>query len=137
MSENIEYNQWAACLSEFNRRNRWRPTRLVVFDETSAQEIERGMPFVGLSLDADRQGATCIHLMLGDHDAMDPRHQTYTITGVKAISSKCGFDGRDESLEIKNEQGETNLLRFEPLPQACSIGPFDEAQDNFEFLMQA
>lgn len=121
MSENIEYHQWAIYFSQFNKRNRWRPTRLEVFGEQGAREAECGLPLVGISLEEDREGARRIHIMLGEHDAMDPRHLTYTITRVKRLTPKCGTDGRDEALEIEDEQGEKNLLCFEPLPLVSLI----------------
>lgn len=113
----IEHNQWAAYFKEFNRRNRWRPTQLVMLNEAGAQEEEeRSMPLVGISLEADLEGSLRLHIMLGDESVTDPRRQTYTITGVKRVIPKCSVGGQDEALEIEDEQGEKNLLRFEPLP---------------------
>ena len=116
MSEKLDYNNWTSYLNGFNKRNRWRPTRLEVFGETCAQVAERGLPFVGISVEEDSEGSARIHIMLGEHDAIDPRHLTYTITRVSRVSSKQGADGRDEALEIEDEQGERNLLLFEPRP---------------------
>lgn len=117
----IECNQWAAYFKEFNRRNRWRLTRLLVLRETAAatDEEERGLPLVGISLDADCEGASRIHIMLGDDSLAHPRRQTYTITSVKRVVPKRSPGGRDEALEIEDEQGEKNLLLFEPSPVAC------------------
>ncbi len=120
----IEHGQWDAYFKEFNRRNRWRLTRLVVLNEAGTQDKEkRGMPLVGLSLEADREGMTRIHIMLGDESVTDPRRQTYTITAVKRILPKCSAGGRDEALEIEDEQGEKNLLWFEPSPVVCETMP--------------
>ena len=121
MIEAIEYNQWNAYFRGFNLRNRWRPTRLEVLSEAGAREAERGMPLVGISLEADREGSLRIHIMLGDHDAIDPRHQTFTITGVRRVTPRGGINDLDEALEIEDEQGDKNLLRFEPLPSVCQI----------------
>jgi hypothetical protein len=121
----IEHNQWAAYFKEFNLRNRWRLTRLLVLNEAGAhdQEEERGMPLVGLSLEADREGALRLHIMLGDESVTDPRRQTYTITGVKRVIPKRSLGGRDEALEIEDEQGEKNLLWFEPPSIVCEMRP--------------
>jgi Family of unknown function (DUF5335) len=112
----IEHNQWAAYFKEFNLRNRWRLTRLVMLNERGEEEQERSLPLVGLSLEADHEGSLRIHIMLGERDVTDPRRQTYTITGVKRVIPKCGVGGRDEVLEIEDEQGEKNLLWFDPSP---------------------
>jgi hypothetical protein len=121
MIEPVEYNQLTSYFNEFNRRNRWRPTRLVVFAERAEQEMERGMPLVGISLEADGEGRARIHIMLGDHEARNLRRQTYTITGVKRVTPRRGHDGLDETLEIEDEQGEMNLLHFEPLPVTSQL----------------
>ena len=121
MIEGIEYTQWASYFKDFNRRNRWRPTRLLILNRSGAEEAECGMPFVGVSIEYEGDGAARIHIMLGDHDATDPRHQTYTITAVRRVKTVCGMDGYDEALEIEDEQGETNLLRFEPLPAVSEM----------------
>jgi hypothetical protein len=125
MRETIERNQWAAYFSEFNRRNRWRPTRLVVSNGTDARELERGLPLVGISLAADHEGSTRVHILLGGHDAMESRYQTFTITGVTRVTPKCGFDGRVETLEFEDEHGKTNLLCFEPMSAACPVWASD------------
>jgi hypothetical protein len=116
MDAKIDYNYWTTYLNGFNKRNRWRPTRLEVLGEMGAQLAERGLPLVGISVEEDKEGSTRLHIMLGQHDAMDPRHMTYTITRVSRVTPSRGTDGRDESLEIEDEQGERNLLLFEQRP---------------------
>lgn len=125
MRETIEHNQWAAYFSEFNRRNRWRPTKLVVSNGAGARELEHGLPLVGISLAVDHEGSTRVHILLGGHDAMESRYQTFTITGVTRVTPKCGFDGRVETLEFEDEHGKTNLLRFEPMSVVCPMGRSD------------
>ena len=117
MIEGTEYNRWDTYLREFNRRNRWRPSRLTMFDEAGAQATEGASPLVGISLETGSEDYPRLHIMLGDDDARHPRHQTYTITGVRRVVTRRGSDGQDESLEIEDEQGEKNLLRFEPQTQ--------------------
>jgi hypothetical protein len=114
MVEGIEYTRWDRCLRDFNRRNRWRPTHLTVLDDAGAQEAGRGLPLVGVSLEKGCGGSPRIHIMLEERDATHPRQQTFTITNVKRLTPNRGRDGRDESLEIEDDQGEKNLLRFEP-----------------------
>jgi len=117
MVEGIEYISWDRCLRDFNRRNRWRPTRLTLFDEVGTLGTERSLPLVGISLERGCGGSPRIHIMLENADVMHPRQQTITITNVKRVTPNLGSDGRDESLEIEDDQGEKNLLRFEPQKQ--------------------
>lgn len=112
MIEGTDYNCWDAYLREFNRRNRWRPTQLTLFDEGGMRDTERASPLVGISVEAGEEDYPRLHIMLGDHSANHQRHRTYTITGVKRLISKLGSDGRDETIEIEDMQGDKNLLRF-------------------------
>ena len=117
MTEGIEYIRWDRCLRDFNRRNRWRPTQLMVFDDAGTQVSGRGLPLVGVSLEKGCGGSPRIHIMLEERDATHPRQQTFTITNVKRVTPNLGSDGRDESLEIEDDHGEKNLLRFETQKQ--------------------
>ena len=112
MIEGNDYHRWDAYLRDFNRRNRWRPTRLMMFGEAGMQDTERASPLVGISLEAGTEDYPRLHIMLGDRNANHQPHQTHTITGVKRVTPRRGTDGRDESLEIEDEHGEKNLLRF-------------------------
>ena len=114
MKENIDRSVWINYFNEFTRRNQSRPTRLEVFSELGAQQEERGLPFAGIAMDVDSSALPSVEIMLGGHDAMEPRHLTRVIANVQEITPKRGLDGRDEALEIISAQGETNLLRFEP-----------------------
>ena len=114
MVERIEYIHWDRCLRDFNQRNRWRPTRLTVSDDGGAQDFGRGLPLVGVSLEKGCGGSPRIHIMLEERDPTHQRQQTFTITNVKRVTPNRGTDGRDESLEIEDDQGEKNLLLFEP-----------------------
>lgn len=122
MREEIDSAQWSACFDEFNRFDRWRPTRLEMFGPLGArQEVERGMPFVGLELEAEAADGPRILVYLGGYDAMDPRHLTYAIPSVKRVMLGQSADGRHEALEIEDRRGEKNLLSFEPLPLVSVI----------------
>jgi hypothetical protein len=112
MNENLDPGNWTKYFTEFTARNQSRPTRLEVFGETGAQEQERGLAFNGISLD-QREGAPRVEIMLGEVGR--PRHLTHVISDVRQIKFKLALDGRDEALEIVGGDGETSLLRFEPL----------------------
>jgi hypothetical protein len=114
MNVAIDQNQWASYFEDFNRRNRWRSSKLLAVTEAGESGTKASMPLVGVSLEPDREGAMRIHIMLGGHGAMAPRHQTFTISGVRRVAQECGDDGKVNSLEIEDAQGETSRLRFEP-----------------------
>ena len=113
MTEGTEYIRWDRCLSDFNRRNRWRPARLTVFDDAGAQETGRGLPLVAVSLEKGCGGSARIHIMLEERDPTRPRQQTFTITNVRRVTPNHGRDGGDECLEIEDDYGEKNLLLVE------------------------
>lgn len=87
-----------------------------VFGDTKGDNTQRGMPLIGISVEADHEGSRRIHIMLGDHDPVDPRHHTFTVTDVKRLSDKSGADGRVDCMEIEDEHGVVNHLRFGPSP---------------------
>ncbi len=120
MNVAIEQNQLAAYFEEFNRRNRWRATRLLAATKALEFSAKGTMLLVGVSLDADPEGATRIHIMLGVQCARGASNQTFTLSGVRRVSHECGDDGNVNSLEIEDEQGETSQLRFEPMEALIS-----------------
>jgi hypothetical protein len=120
MRRHIEREEWASYFDGFNRRHRWRPTRLEAIAESDAQEIERGLPFVGIKLDTSVEPPN-VNLLLGNRDATDPRHLTYVIRQAQRVASTRGVDARDEVLEVEGGGGEISALRFEPLPSVLEI----------------
>jgi hypothetical protein len=121
MQGEIAFSELASSLDLISKRNRWRPTRLEIFGELGAQEAEKGLPLVGITLNENPEEGRSVVVLLGDHDAMDPRHLTHTINHVRRVMLKQADDGRDEALEIEDEQGEKNLLHFEPTPRVSAI----------------
>ena len=114
MKKNIDRSVWINYFNEFTRRNQWRPTRLEVFGELGAQELERGLLFEGIAIETDSRAFPTVDIMLGGHDAIESKHFTRVIANVQEIMPKRGLDGRDEALEIVSGEGYRNLLRFEP-----------------------
>jgi hypothetical protein len=113
MNDNFDRSVWIPFFTEFTKRNQSRPTVLEVFGDNGAQTEERGLPFVGISLD-QKNGSPSLEIMLGGHDSIDPRHLTHVIANVRDVTPKRGLDGRDEALAVIDESGEMSLLRFEP-----------------------
>lgn len=120
MRREIERVDWADYFDQFNKRNRWRPTKLEAIMDAGAEEIESGLPFVGIALDASAESLN-LKLLLGEHDEMDPRHMSYVIWRVRRVASCSASDERDEELEIEDEGGRLRLLRFEALPPVSPI----------------
>jgi hypothetical protein len=112
MSGNIEREAWARYLKQFNKRNKSRPTWLQVFGEAGAQSEEQGLPLLGISLEEKGADAPRVQIMLGGHDAIEPRHLTHMIANVDFVIPQIGADGRDEAIEFVDKQGEASLLIF-------------------------
>ena len=116
MDRNIERNQWAIFLKEFNKKNQSRPTRLEVSDQMGVQTEEHELPLMGIDLEMRGEGAPRIQIMLGGQGA-DERHLTHTITRAQRVNVEISEMGGDEVLEIESEGNEKTLLRFESLPK--------------------
>ena len=112
MTDSIQQQEWANYLSQFNKRNAARPTWLQVFGEAGAQSEEHGLPLLGISIEEKGSDAPRVQIMLGGHDAIEPRHLTHMITNVKSVMPRVGPDGRDDAIEFVDKQGEASLLIF-------------------------
>ncbi|HEY5839525.1 MAG TPA: DUF5335 family protein [Pyrinomonadaceae bacterium] len=112
MKDNIERKGWARYLTQFNERNKSRPTWLQVFGEAGAQTEEQGLPLVGISLEEKGADAPRVQIMLGGHDAIETRHLTHMISNVERLTPQVGTDGRDEAIEFVDHRGEASLLIF-------------------------
>lgn len=112
MKDKIEREGWALYISQFNERNKARPTWLQVFGEAGAQSEEQGLPLVGISLEERGADAPRVQIMLGGHDAVETRHLTHMIANVERLTPLVGTDGRDEAIEFVDKQGEASLLIF-------------------------
>ena len=117
MDRNIELNQWAIFLKEFNKKNQSRPTRLEVFDQMGVQTEEHDLPLMGIDLEMRGKGAPRIEIMLGGQGGADERHLTHTITCAQRVNVEISEMGGDEVLEIESEGNVKTLLRFESLPE--------------------
>ncbi len=115
MKQNLDRSEWAKYFEDFNRRNQSRPTLLEVFGENGAQQEEHGLPFAAISVTRG-SGSPALEIMFGSRQAADSNRLTHVIRNVRQITSKLGFDGRDEALEIVGDDGEISLLRFETHP---------------------
>jgi uncharacterized protein DUF5335 len=135
MKENIDRSVWINYFDEFTRRNQSRLTRLEVFGELGAQEQEHGLLLEGISLERGN-GKPSVEIMFGGPNGGTPCHVTRVIENVQEITPKRGLDGRDEALEIVDDQGEKNLLCFETQPMTAPKreSEWSWCKSPFEFL---
>jgi len=114
----IERNQWKTFLDEFSKRNQLRPTRLeVVGSDVGAQEEEKFLPLVGVSLETKGDAAGTVEITLGGETAAEERHLDHTIRNVERIAPLIGTTGLEEGLGIQDSEDVKTLLRFETLPE--------------------
>ena len=120
MKENIDRDAWAPYLNKFTKRNQSRPTWLQVFGEAGAQSEEQDLPLLGISLEERGADAPRVQIMLGGHDAIEPRHLTHMITDVKWVIPQVGADGRDLAIEFVDKHGAASLLIFKHRARAAA-----------------
>jgi hypothetical protein len=113
----IERNQWKTFLEEFSKRNQLRPTRLEVVGDIGAQEEEKFLPLVGVSLETKGDAAGTVEIILGGETAAEKRHLGHTIRNVERIAPLIGTTGLEEGLGIQDSEDVKTLLRFETLPE--------------------
>src|SRR5947209_17242783 len=119
MLKELQRDEWPACFDDFNRRNRWRPTRIDLVDDEGACEVESGLPFWGVALEAEPD-APSVQLLLG-YDGDGPRHLTYTIKHVRRVALASDGGASDDRLEFEDDAGERRVLSFERLPDVNPI----------------
>lgn len=113
----IKRSQWKTFLEEFSKRNQLRPTRLEVTGEIGAQEGEKHLPLVGVSLDPKGTAAGSVEIILGGETAEEPRHLTHTVSNVERIAPLIGTSAVEDGLGFEDKDGGKTLLRFEVLPE--------------------
>jgi hypothetical protein len=116
MRKNIEPLSWQSDLAAFGKRNNMRPTRLEVLGPAGEVEadfwLEDGLLLAGIDLDPDRERGTYVEIMLQAPSASSQNHVTHTVAGVKRLVLET-TDGRDNALEIENEEGRVTVMHFE------------------------
>ncbi|HSG31987.1 MAG TPA: DUF5335 family protein [Thermodesulfobacteriota bacterium] len=116
MNEVITKNKWADFFNKFNNINSSRATCLKEFDEMGAQTVEHGLPLSGLDLQLKGEGSPVVEIMLGG-ERPGQKHLTHSISNVTQVAVKFDDAGREEVLEIENEQGAKVLLSFESMAE--------------------
>jgi len=113
----IERDQWKSFLDEFSKRNHGRPTRLEVVGELGAQEVEKFLPLVGVSLETKGSAAGSVEIILGGETASDQRHLEHVISNVERIAPLVGLTSVEDGLGFEDKHEAKTLLLFENLPE--------------------
>jgi hypothetical protein len=121
MNATKKQTKWAEFLKLFSEQNRFRPTRLGVFEgepgEMKDYWLEDGLPLAGIDVDAHGEGFPTIEIMLGKSETADSRTMTHIIRGAQSAYIVLSPSGDDDGLEIKDAEGKTTFLRFENEPR--------------------
>ncbi len=117
MNTEVKRSNWNEFMKLFSEKNRFRPTRLGVFEgepgEMRDYWLEDGLPLAGIDVDDHNATAPTIEIMLGKSGAPDSRTMTHVVRGAQSANIILSNGGIDDGLEIKDEEGNTTFLRFE------------------------
>jgi hypothetical protein len=116
MDKILNKDEWADFFTQFNKINSSRATRLREFDEMGAQTVEHGLPLGGLDLQMKGEGSPVVEIMLGGQQP-GQKHLSHSISKVTQVAVKFDDAGREEILEIENEEGAKVLLSFESMAE--------------------
>ncbi len=116
MDKIINKDEWADFFIKFNKNNSSRATRLREFDEMGAQTIEHGLPLGGLDLQMKGEDSPIVEIILGGQQH-GQKHLTHSVSHVTQVAVKFDDAGREEILEIENEEGAKVLLSFESMAE--------------------
>ena len=117
-SGEIDRGRWNEFLSDFSKRNENRPTRLEVIGlETGTQELEKFLPLIGITFEAEGSAAGSVEIILGGRSAEDARHMEHVVRNTKRIVPIIGNQGVEDGVGAEAEDGTLTLLTFEELRQ--------------------
>ena len=113
----IEQSQWKDFLTEFTRRNQFRPTRLEIVGEGGAQEEEQYLPLVGVSFETKGAAAGSVLVTMGGEAVKEERRVEHVIAQVQRIAPLIGQTGFEDGLGFEDREGGKTLLLLETLPE--------------------
>jgi hypothetical protein len=113
----IEHDQWKSFLDEFSKRNQFRATRLEVVGDVGAQEEEKFLPLLGVSLETKGSAEGSVEVLLGGESVQDERHVDHLITNVRRIAPLLGNAGFEDGLGFEDQDGVKTLLTFQRLAE--------------------
>ena len=119
MNTAMKQNNWSRFLSLFGEQNRFRPTRIAVYegapDAMTDYWLEDGLPLMGIDLDTHGENGPTVEIMLGDSTRSDSRHLTHVVQGARFVKIVLSASGEADGLEIDDAEGKTTVLQFEKL----------------------
>jgi len=117
MNATKKQTEFAEFLKIFSQQNRFRPTRLGVFEGEPGDMrdywLEDGLPLAGIDIDAHAEGAPTIEIMLGESETIGSRTMTHVVKDVSSLKIVLSRDKDGDGLEIRDAEGSTTFLRFE------------------------
>ena len=113
----IEKEHWNTFLTEFTKRNQFRPTRLEVLGEIGDQEEEEYLPLVGVTFEPKGSAAGSMEIVLGGETVKDRRRVEHLIQKIQRIAPLIGIEGFEDGLGFEDEEGVKTILTFEKLPE--------------------
>ena len=114
MTTEIKREEWKRFFDDLSRDLAgWQTVVELLNDDTGAQVLADGLPFVGLTYE-DTHGNPSIELTLGeDRD----NHQTHTIADPKLVAFEGSGIGPAGVLDIEDAAATKTLIRFvQPFP---------------------
>ncbi len=106
MTDGTVHSDWVALLQVFTNRNAGRATTLENDGaDVGAQREETGYPLRGVAYDPKDNR---VEIMLGALGSTN-QHLTHTISNPTSIDVLAGDDGRDRTLRIEHDGGQTLL----------------------------
>ena len=106
----IQREEWGRCFEDFSRRHEGQLATVWVMDPRFGAQIEaRGLPFEGIS--ADAQGHGPIVLQLGRAVGGNLEHP---VDEPSQVWLEVNDEGADAALEIRSEGGRKTILEFRP-----------------------
>lgn len=105
MTQQIERKDWKEFFDRLSReRLDWETSVQVLADETGAQYLNQGLPFVGATFE---ENPDRIELIVGSGAE---NHQTHTIFGPQLVAFET--NGAAGTLDIEDENGTKTLIKF-------------------------
>lgn len=112
--------EWSALANQFSRLHTGQPAVV----ETRVLGVVKGvnaqfLPLMGVTAEADQQGATRIEIVLGDSPTAHFAHAVSPVTHVRVAEWN---DSVSSTLEIESEDGRVTLLHVGPDQQTLPEG---------------
>lgn len=116
MTKQVKKEDWKDFFDKLSReRLDWETHIQILSDETGAQVLSKGLPFVGLSFE-EKSGR--IELIVGTGPES---HQTHTITAPHFVAFESTGEKAEGTLDIEDADGTKTLIKFtQALPAAYS-----------------